>query len=169
MFLIMRKAVAAGKEEVADLRTKLIPVLDGSKELMDSGQDVIRLSKDLVKGAHSLITDLEPHVKSTATELSDMARDVHRQANQLQVAVDKVAFKAQRQVDRVDEMATSTLNRLERLGNLVNDAVNVPVRHLSGVVAAAKAVVGTLRTPAQPRARHAHHPAPVADDKDPFV
>jgi hypothetical protein len=168
MFLIMRKAIVAGKEEAAEFRAKLTPVLDGSKELLDSGQDVIRLAKDLVKGAHSLITDLEPHLESAATDLADMARDIHQQANKLQGAVDDAAFKAQRQVDRVDKMATSTLNRLERFGSLINDAVNVPVRQLSGVIAAAKAVVGTLRTPAQPR-RHAPPPAPVADDKDLFV
>jgi hypothetical protein len=167
MFLIMRKAVAAGKEEAADLRTKLNPVLDSSKELLDSGQDVIKLAKDLVTGAHSLLSHLEPHLESAATELADMASDVHRQANQLQGAVDQVAFKAQRQVDRVDEMATSTLNRLERLGSLVNDAVNVPVRQLSGMIAAAKAVVGTLRAPT--RRRHSHQAAPVADDKDLIV
>jgi hypothetical protein len=169
MFLIMRKGLAAAKEEAADFRTKLNPVLDSSKELLDSGQDVIKLAKDVIKGTHSLIAELEPHLKSATTEFADMARDVHQQANKLQGAVDEVAFKAQRQVNRVDQMATSTLNRLERFGNLVNDAVNVPVRQLSGMIAAAKAVVGTLRTPAQPRTRHASHPAPVADDKDLFV
>jgi hypothetical protein len=56
------------------------------------------------------------------------------------------------------------LNRLERLGSLVNDAVNVPVRQLSGMIAAAKAVVGTLRAPT--RRRHSRQAAPVADDKD---
>ncbi len=169
MFLIMRKAIVAGKEEAAEFRAKLIPVLDGSKELMESGQDVIRTAKELMKTASSLITDLEPHLESAATELADMARDVHQQANQLQAAVDQVALKARRQVDRVDQMATSTLNGLERFGSFVNEAVNLPVRQLSGVIAAAKAVVGTLRTSAPPRPRRAAHPASVADEKDLFV
>jgi methyl-accepting chemotaxis protein len=169
MFLIMRKAIVAGKEEVAEFRAKLIPVLDSSKELMESGQDVIRTAKDLMKTASSLITDLEPHLESAATELANMARDVHQQTNQLQAAVDQVALKARRQVDRVDHMATSTLNGLERFGSFVNEAVNLPVRQLSGVIAAAKAVVGTLRTPAPPRPRRAGPPASVADEKDLFV
>jgi hypothetical protein len=169
MFLVMRKALAAGKEEAAEFRAKLVPVIDSSKILLDSGHEVIRSAKDLVNGAHSMIAGLSPHLESAATELEEMARDIHRKANQLQVAVDEVTLKAQRQVNRVDQMATTTLNRLERFGSLVNDAVNVPVRQLSGFIAAAKAVVGTLRTPAQARARHAHHPAPAPDDKDLFV
>jgi methyl-accepting chemotaxis protein len=169
MFLIMRKAIVAGKEEAAEFRAKLIPVLDGSKELMDSGKDVITTAKDLLKSAKSLIADLEPHLESAATELADMARDIHQQAKQLQGAVDEVAFKAQRQVDRVDQMATSTLNGFERVGRVINEAVNVPVRQLSGVIAAAKAVVGTLRGSAPPRPRRAPQPAPVTDDKDLFV
>ena len=168
IFLTVRKAIVTGKQEVAEFRNKVIPVLDSSKELMEAGQEVIRAAKDLLKSANSLITDLEPHLQSAATELANMTRDIHQQANQLQGAVDEVAFKARRQVDRVDQMATSTLNGLERLGNFVNEAVNVPVRQLSGVIAAAKAVVGTLRGSA-PRPRRAPQPSPVPDDKDLFV
>ncbi len=169
MFLIIRKAIEGGKEEAAEFRAKLIPVLDGSKALMESGQDVIRTAKDLMKSANSLITDLEPHLEAAATELANITRDVHQQANQLQAAIDEVAFKARRQVDRVDHMATSTLNGLERFGIFVNEALNVPVRQLSGVIAAAKAVVGAMRAPAPARPRRAAQAAPVADDKDLFV
>lgn len=169
IFLAVRKAITTGKQEAAEFRDKLIPVLDGSKELMDSGQDVIRTANNLLKAANSLIINLEPHLESAATELADMARDIHQQTNQLQGAVDEVALKARRQVDRVDHMATSTLNALERFGGLVNEAVNLPVRQLSGVIAAAKAVVGAMRAPAQSRPRRAPQPAPVTDDKDLFV
>jgi methyl-accepting chemotaxis protein len=169
IFLTVRKAVQRGQDQADDVRVKLIPFLDSSKELMESGKDVVKLAKDLIKSADTLIADLEPRLESAATELADLARDVHQQANRLQASVDEVAFKARRQADRVDQMATSTLNGLERFGSFVNETVNVPIRQLSGVIAAAKAVVGTLRAPAQSRPRHAPHPAPVADDKDHFV
>jgi methyl-accepting chemotaxis protein len=169
IFLTVRKAVQRGQDQADDLRTKLIPVLDGMKELMESGKDVVKLAKGLIKSADTLIADLEPRLESAATELADMARDVHLQANRLQASVDEVAGKARRQVDRVDQMATSTLNGLERFGTLVNEAVNLPVRQLSGVIAAAKAVVGAMRAPAVSRARRAPRPAPVTDDKDLFV
>ena len=169
LFLTVRKAVQRGQDQADDVRAKLIPVLEGSKELMEAGKGVVKMAKDLIKSADNLIADLEPRLESAATDLAIMARDVHQQANRLQASVDEVAGKARRQVDRVDQMATSTLNGLERFGSLVNEAVNVPVRQLSGVIAAAKAVVGTLRGSAPPRPRRAPQPASVSDDKDLFV
>jgi methyl-accepting chemotaxis protein len=169
IFLTVRKAVQRGQDQADHLSAKLVPVLDSSKELMESGKDVVNLAKDLIKSADSLIADLEPRLESAATELADMVRDVHLQANRLQASVDEVAGKARRQVDRVDQMATSTLNGLDRFGSLVNEAVNLPVRQLSGVIAAVRAVVGTMRAPAPPRPRRVPQPAPVADDKDLFV
>jgi hypothetical protein len=169
IFLTVRKAVQRGQDQADDVRAKLIPFLDSSKELMESGKDVVKLAKDLIKSADSIIADLEPRLESAATELADMVRDVHLQANRLQASVDEVAGKARRQVDRVDQMATSTLNGLDRFGILVNAAVNLPVRQLSGIIAAARAVVGTMRAPGPPRPRRAPQSAPVAEDKDLFV
>jgi hypothetical protein len=169
ILLTMRKAIQRGQDQADDVRAKLIPVLESSKELMESGKDVVKMAKDLIKSADTLIADLEPRLESAATELAYMVRDVHLQANRLQASVDEVADKARRQVDRVDQMATSTLNGLERFGGFVNEAVNLPVRQLSGVIAAAKAVVGAMRARSQPRPRRAPQPSPVPDDKDLFV
>jgi methyl-accepting chemotaxis protein len=169
IFLTVRKAVHRGQDQADVVRAKLIPFLDISKELMESGKDVVNLAKDLIKSADTLIANLEPRLETAATELADMAHDVHLQANRLQASVDEVAGKARRQADRVDQMATSTLNGLDRFGSFVNSAVNLPVRQLSGVIAAARAVVGTMRAPASPRPRRAPQPAPVAEDKDLFV
>jgi methyl-accepting chemotaxis protein len=169
IFLTVRKAVQRGQDQADDVRARLIPFLDSSKELMESGKDVVKLAKNLIKSADTLIADLEPRLESAATELADMVRDVHLQANRLQASVDEVAGKARRQVDRVDQMATSTLNGLDRFGSFVNAAVNLPVRQLSGVIAAARAVLGTMRAPSPPRPRRAPQSAPVAEDKDLFV
>jgi methyl-accepting chemotaxis protein len=169
IFLTVRKAVHRGQDQADVVRAKLIPFLDISKELMESGKEVVQTAKDLMKSANTLITDLEPRLESAATELADMVRDVHLQASRLQASVDEVAGKARRQADRVDQMATSTLNGLDRFGSFVNEAVNLPVRQLSGVIAAARAVVGTMRAPASPRPRRAPQPTPVNEDKDLFV
>jgi methyl-accepting chemotaxis protein len=169
MFLTMRKALETGKEGAEEFRAKIDPVLDSTKELMQSGKELVQSGKDLMTAARGLIADIEPHLESAATELDDMTRDFHHQANRLQAAVDEVALKARLQADRVDHMATSTLNGLERFGSFVNEVVNLPVRQLSGIVAAAKAVVGVMRAPSSVRSHRPLHPAPVADDKDLFV
>ncbi len=99
-----------------------------------------------------------------------MAHDFRAQANRLQESVDEVADRARQQVNRVDSMTTSMLNGVDRFGRFLNEAVQTPVRQVNGVVAAAKAVVESLRAPAPPRRRPRPTPSPmVADDKDLFV
>jgi hypothetical protein len=162
MFLTMRKAIQMGKEQADQFTTKLAPVLNSSHEFLAT-------AKELVATTKSLIEELEPKLDTAATELADMARDLHVQANRLQISADEVAFKVRRQADRVDGMTTSVLNGMDRFGQFVNEAVQVPVRQVSGIMAAAKAVVETLRTPPPPRPRRPVTANDVTDEKDLFV
>jgi hypothetical protein len=162
IFFTVRKAVADGKEQADEFRSKLTPVLEASKEFLGTANELFGASKGLVDAA-------SPRLKSAATELDAMILEVHAQAQRLQASVDDVALKAARQVDRVDGMATSALNSVEKLVTLLNEAVRVPVRQVNGVIAAAKAVIETLRAPAPPRTRRAPQSSKVAEDKDLFV
>jgi hypothetical protein len=163
IFLTVRKAVQIGKEQSEEYRSKLTPILDGSSKLIETANDLVASSQSLVKS-------IRPHLEFAATELANMASDIHVQASQLQASVDEVAQRARQQVDRVDGMATSVLNGLDRFGGFLNEAVHLPIRQLNGVVAAAKAVVETLRGAAPPRPpRRAPRPVDMAEDKDLFV
>lgn len=165
ILLTMRKAVQTAKEEADEYRAKLTPILE-------SGSKLITTSNDLVAATTSLINHLKPELEAAATEMANMSRDLHAQFNLLQGAVDGVALKAWHQADRVDRMTTSFLNGLDRLGGFVNEAVHLPIRQVNGVVAAARAVVDTLRAPApprQPRSGSAPRPTHIDEDKDLFV
>lgn len=164
LFLTVRKAVQAANEQAEDYRAKLSP-------LIDTGSQLINTANELVASAQKLIKTVQPHVESTVTELATMARDVHAEATRLQQSVDEVAARARNQADRVDGMVTSFLNGLDHFGHFLNEAVRAPVRQVNGVVAAAKAVIDTLRSPAPPRSRHRPTPPSmyVGDDKDLFV
>ena len=168
----MNEKVGELKDDAAAFRSTITPVMNEAKELMVTARDVVATVKTVMASTRTLIEELEPRLESAATDLADIARDIHVQANQLQASVDEVARKARRQADRVDGMATSVLNGLERFGSFVNQTVSVPVRQVSGVVAAAKAVVETLRSPSPPsRVRQAGHATgePTTDDRDMFV
>jgi methyl-accepting chemotaxis protein len=170
LFLTVRKAIATARARSEGLEGKLIPVLDNVHELLGTG-------KELVGSVRDLVARLDPHLQSAAAELDVMSKDIHAQATRLQASVDDVAKLARRQAERVDGMTTSFLNGLDRFGSFVNQAVDAPIRQLSGVVAAAKAVIETLRSPAPPRTRREAHAAPKGkqqpahetDDKDLFV
>jgi methyl-accepting chemotaxis protein len=161
MYLTMRKAVQTGKEQADEFRSKIVPVLDSSKEFLG-------IAKALLGTAQDLIKQLEPKLDSAASDLAGMARDLHVQTYRLQVSADEIAQKVRRQADRVDGMTTSVLNGVDRFGNFVNEAVKVPVRQVSGIMAAAKAVVETLRAPV-PHQRKAPSTTDVPDEKDLFV
>ncbi|HEY1986584.1 MAG TPA: hypothetical protein VGG85_14310 [Terracidiphilus sp.] len=162
MYLTLRKAVQMGKEQADEFRSKLTPVLDSSKELLGD-------AKNLVGTARHIIEQLEPKLDSAASEVAGMARDFHAQTIRLQASADEVAQKVRRQADRVDGMTTSVLNGVDKFGHFVNEAVNVPVRQVSGIMAAAKAVMETLRAPAPPRPRRPAPASDVNDEKDLFV
>jgi len=148
IFLTMRKAVQTAKEEADLYRGKVTPIIESGSQLINTG-------KDLVAATQKLIDGLKPQVIAAATELSTLTHEIHAQVNHLQDSVDEVALKANRQVDRVDSMTTSLLNGVDRFGAFLNEAVHVPIRQVNGVVAAAKAIMDTLRSsaPARPRPR----------------
>jgi len=164
IFLTMRKAVQTAKEEADLYRGKLAPIIESSSQLITTG-------KDLVASTQALIDGLKPQLVTAATELSTVTHEIRAQVNQLQDSLDEVAAKARNQVNRVDSMTTSALNGLDRFGTFLNEAVHVPIRQVNGVVAAAKAIMDTLKSPAPARSRPrpVSRPLHVEDDKDLFV
>jgi hypothetical protein len=138
MFLALRKGMKLAGEYASEMKSQVVPVLENSKVLM-------RTTKDL-------ITRLEPKWEAVATDLAEVARMVNVEAKKIQVSADEITDMVSRQATRVDSMTTETLNAMERVGHLLNQAVTIPIRQISGVAAAAKAVFETLRNPT-PRAR----------------
>jgi hypothetical protein len=169
IFLAMRKTATMLKEQAEEFRASVVPVLHTSKEVLATTNVTLSTAKDL-------IARLEPKLDAAATDLADMAQAARSQTARLQASVDEIAGRVRQQAFRVDGMTTSVLNQLDRFGGFVNEAVNVPMRQVSGVVAAAKAIVDTLRAPAPPQPRrpapptHAESQATrTVDEKDLFV
>ncbi len=138
VFLAVRKGMKFAGEYALELKSQVVPVLERSKVLMQTTKD--------------LITRLEPKLEAAATDLAEVARVANAESKKIQVVADEITEKVRRQATRVDFMTTETLNAMDRVGHLLNQAVTVPIRQVSGVAAAAKAVFETLRNPT-PRAR----------------
>jgi uncharacterized protein YoxC len=164
LFVTIRKAVQSANEQADEYRGKLTPLLDTAGQLLTT-------ANDLVASAQKLIKNVQPHVEVAVTELAGMASDIRAEAMRLEASVDEVAARARYQVERVDGMTTSFLNGVDQFGHFLNEAVRTPFRQINGIVAAAKAVVDVLRTPAPPRqrSRPTTQSMHVADDKDLFV
>ena len=144
MFLVVRKSLKVASEYATDVFEKVVPVIEHSKALIQSSRQ--------------LIVKLEPKLEATVTDISELAHTANAEAKKLQESTDEISERVRRQAARMDGMTTEALNGLDRVGHTLNQFLTVPVRQLSGVMAAVKAVVDVLRAPAP--ARDGHRPGP---------
>lgn len=145
IFFAMRRALHRASEYAGEFRSSVAPVLEHSAE-------VLQVTKQL-------ISRLEPKLDAAASDLAELAHGVRGQMVKIEASADEITERVRRQVARIDGMTTSTLNGVDRAGRFLNDAVSVPVRQVSGIMAAAKAIVETLRSPG-PVNRGSHRSAP---------
>jgi methyl-accepting chemotaxis protein len=150
VYLAMRKAIGSVREEVEDLRTSLMPMVDNSRELIDN-------SRVLVDNTRRLFARLAPKAEATASDVARVAHGLREQTEELESAAQEILARVRVQASRVDAMTTSGLDALDRAGSYVAETVSKPVRQLSGLVAAAKAIIDTLRAPVR-EPRHVRLP-----------
>ena len=145
LFIAVRRSVKAIRSDVELLRSSAAPMLDHTK--------------DFVK-------NVTPKLDSVATDLAEMARGLRAQSLEFQASASDILERVHRQTGRVDLMFTGALDKVDRAGNVVSDAVSVPLKHLSGVAAFAKAAIDTFRSDSPKTRNQTTHPA---GDKDLFV
>lgn len=133
IFVAIKKGMTAAGEYANEFRSDIVPVLEHSKKLISTTRE--------------LITRLEPKLEAAATDVAELAHIASAEARKMQESADEIAERVRRQAARVDGMATDALNTVDRVGTFVNQAVSVPLRQVSGVVAAGKAIYDTLRAP----------------------
>lgn len=139
----MAKVSRTIKREIADVRSSVMPLLNDTREL---------------------VNNLKPNIESTAEDVSAILKSVRTQTATVETASTEIVERVRHQSARLDAMISELMDRADRTGAVVADRVGKPLRRLAGIVASAKAVVETLRSPntapASPRNR---------DDQDMFV
>ena len=141
-FFLVRKSIKTVQEEVGEVRSTVMPMLNRSKELLEK---------------------VAPKVESVAADVADMAQSAREQTAHIRFTADEVLARVYRQTSRMDNMLTSVADGVEHAGNVVADSVTKPVRQVSAMLAAAKAFLGVLATG---RGREGQH---VVTDQDMFV
>jgi methyl-accepting chemotaxis protein len=119
----LKKAATSIHKDVQELRTTLTPLLHETRDF---------------------IARVAPQIESTTNDVAEMAHTWREKTTELDLAVTEIVARAQQQTSRVDGMVTSVLDSAERVGEFVSDRVSKPVRHISALVAAARAVVQSL-------------------------
>jgi methyl-accepting chemotaxis protein len=142
-YFMVRKNVNTVRDEVSEIRSTVMPMLNRSKELLEK---------------------VAPKVESVAADVADMAQSAREQTAHIRFTADEVLARVYRQTSRVDNMITNVADGMEHAGNVVADSVTKPVRQVSAILAAAKAFLGVLATGRRPDRQ-----AEVIADQDMFV
>jgi len=141
-FFMVRKSIKTVQDEVSEVRSTVMPMLNRSKELLEK---------------------VAPKVESVAADVADMAQSAREQTAHIRFTADEVLARVYRQTTRVDNMLTNVADGVEHAGMVVADSVTKPVRQVSAMLAAAKAFLGVLATG---RRSERHEAVP---DQDMFV
>jgi len=134
------RALKMAKEYGDDFRSTAAPALQHARELLESTQ--------------KLVARLEPRLDAAASDLAEMVQAAREETRNIQASADEITDRIRKQAERMDTIATTALKGVDRAVHFLNDAVNIPVRQVSGVLAAVRAIVDTLRAPTPPRGRN---------------
>jgi methyl-accepting chemotaxis protein len=121
----LRKTAKSLTEVTGDIKSTIIPLVFSTRELVER---------------------ITPEVVSISKGLSELTETVRKEANGVTASAGEIVDRINNQSKRLDAMLTSSLNAIERAGDVVESAVAAPVRQVSGVLAAIRAIVDTLRS-----------------------
>jgi len=139
------------REKADEFHASTIPVLNHSRELLES--------------THSLVSRLEPRFDAAANDIAEIVGTVRSQAGRLDLTVNDLQERLHKHALRLDGMAGNVLDFIENTGNYISETINRPRRRASGVFAAAKAFVKGYAAPVQGRPTHVE-PEPAPEDKN---
>ena len=120
----LNKVARDAREEFQELRSSIMPIIYNTREI---------------------IARVAPKIEAAADELAALTDSLHEQTAEVRAAASEMLGRAQHITVRIDSMATNVLDNIERAAGFVTDTVARPVRQVSGVFAAIRAVVESLR------------------------
>jgi len=142
-FMTMRKTIISLHEDVKELRTTAMPILERSRETLDR---------------------VAPKIESVADDVAEVTRVLRQQSLEFQAVAGDVLDRVHRQTSRVDNMFTNVVDGVEHASNVVADSVARPIRQVAAMLAGAKAFLTVLATGRRPDQQ-----PEVTADQDMFV
>lgn len=124
LFFGLAKAAKGLKEEIADIRSSVMPIIFDLRKLM---------------------TKASPKLESAVGDIAFFTQSLRNQAQELEKTSTEVAERVRRLSSRVDDMSSRLLDTVDHAGATVSETVSKPLRQFAGVVASAKAIVDSFR------------------------
>ena len=150
-FFSIRKGIKHLTEQIEDLRSSVIPVINHARGFME------RVTPKVEETAKN-VAEMSQTLKKNATEISETLKD---NTAKVSASATEIAQRVNAQSTRVDAMVSGALDAVDSAAGFVVDTVNKPIRQLSGLLASVKAIVEVLGASQPPRraAQTASHPA----------
>ena len=164
IFITMRRSIKSLREKTDELHSSVTPFLYDARELLANTQAILTNAQEFFTNAQGFITRLGPNVEATTANAAEITHRLREQTEEIHVSATEILERVRRQSDRLDDMLTRLLDTVDRAGGFVVQVVSRPVRQVSQVLGAAKAVFESLR------ASRAHHrPVPPSVGGNRFV
>jgi len=113
MFIVMRSTSSKLEALAAEMRTKVLPVVDQTQ---------------------TILTDVRPKIERVAEDVREATNTIRGQIERTDAAINDVVDRARLQVIRADELLTRTMDRVEQASDTVHRTVMSPMRQLSGLM-----------------------------------
>jgi hypothetical protein len=117
------KARKRGLEIAQEVRDKMMPVIDGT---------------------HDLIRDNAPKIKVITENFVEASHIIREKAREFDVTASDLNAKTRAQAARVDGMVTSVLDTTAELKDSIQRGIKIPVREVTGLVNGLKAGLDVL-------------------------
>jgi hypothetical protein len=145
LYLGAKKSFESLRKEFDEFRDGAAPVVNSARAFLEKMAPKIEpITHDMfatVENAKAITGDLT----RISSEVSELMEKVRAQANGLETSAAEVLDRVKFQLNRVDSMVTSALDATDRMGHFLESTVTVPARQVTGILAAAKAIVDSLR------------------------
>ncbi|MGC9158057.1 MAG: hypothetical protein ACP5FH_03615 [Terracidiphilus sp.] len=147
ILIAIRKATRSLHEEIENLRTALMPVLDDARDTVASTREILLNVRAFLVGAQAFVNRVAPKIEAVTADMAEMTSGLRAQSEQLQFSAQEILERVRRQSKRMDAMFSSLLDTVDRAGGFVTETVSRPVRQVSSILRSARAVVDALRKP----------------------
>ena len=164
----VKRAVKEMLAHAGEVKGKLDPLIDESKLAMAQAKEAIEHSKGVLDQAKSLIARIEPKLESAAGDLANITRTASDEAKNLQHASSEITDRIRRQAQRFETLSNRTFDGVDKAGHFVGNVVTNPMRQVTGVLAAAKAILETIRrSPSQRAGSPRTQSTPIREERNP--
>ncbi len=137
IFFGLRKTAGSLEKKIDEMRSSVMPFYQDARELF------VRVA---------------PRIERTTKDLAELAHTLRTQSDDVKSVTAEIIKNTRRQAVRLDNMATTVLDAADKAVAFTSETVVKPMRQISGVLAAVKAVVDVLRSPNGARQRPGNKP-----------